>query len=327
MDFRSTSDLARDVWANLHRFPTDIDIVVGIPRSGMLVASMVALARNLPLTDLESFAQERCYPRGTSRLEPDEPARPHGFRHALIIDDSSHTGAAMEEARALLRHQPHGAQQTFAVAYSSPKSCAQIDIVFEELPTPRVFEWNVMHHPVISHACVDIDGVLCLDPSEEENDDSHAYLSFVQQATPLHAPRREIHTLVTNRLEKYRSQTEDWLERHGIRYRRLEMLGLPNQEARRNMRPYAGFKAAIYRGCDARLFIESDRAQAREIARLSGKPVLSLDGPALFSPHRFSPAAMRHQVVSGKLPKRLARRLLGAQLYRWLSARRTSLNA
>jgi uncharacterized HAD superfamily protein/hypoxanthine phosphoribosyltransferase len=326
MQFRSISDLASDVAANLHRLPQDIDIVVGIPRSGMLVASMIALARNLPLTDLESFSAERPFARGTSRLVKGEVATPRNFSHALIVDDSSNTGAAMKLARRQLTHLPFNARQTFAVAYGSAESKGLADIVFAEVKTPRVFEWNVLHHPFISSACVDIDGVLCLDPDHQQNDDGEAYLAFLQQATPLHKPRREIHTLVTNRLEKYRAQTEDWLERNGIVYRRLEMLDLPDQEARRRMRPYAGFKASVYRGCDARLFIESEASQAREIARLSGKPVLSLEGPMMYRPGAFQPSAIRQQLVSGQFVKALARRVLGDQLYRALSARRARLD-
>lgn len=37
---------------NLHRLPRDIDLVVGIPRSGLLAANLLSLAANIPMADL-----------------------------------------------------------------------------------------------------------------------------------------------------------------------------------------------------------------------------------------------------------------------------------
>lgn len=321
MHFKSTADLARDVSANIHLLPLDIDVVVGVPRSGMLVASMIALARNIPLTDIDSFAREKTFERGTTRLTDGEEVLETEFHHALIVDDSSMTGASMEEARDKLRHRPFGARQSFAVAYGHPSSTAELDYVFNNVPSPRVFEWNVLHHPVISRACVDIDGVLCLDPSDDENDDGPAYAGFLEEATPLHRPRQTIHTLVTNRLEKYRRQTEAWLERHGVNYERLFMLDLPDQEARRRMRPYAGFKAEVFRRSETNFFIESELRQARAIARLSGKPVLSLEGPELCYPHPLAPVTLSHNLAPRKLARTIGRKLLGHDLYQRLRAR------
>jgi len=42
-----------------------------------------------------------------------------------------------------------------------------------------VFEWNALHHSNPERFCVDIDGVLCRDPTEAENDDGESYLEFL----------------------------------------------------------------------------------------------------------------------------------------------------
>lgn len=287
----------------------------------MLVASMISLARNIPLTDIDSFAEERAFERGKTRLPDGEEAVPTSIRHALIVDDSSMSGGSLAEARAKLTHQPFGARQSFAVAYGNPSSKAEIDFVFDYVPHPRVFEWNVLHHPVLANSCVDIDGVLCMDPCEAENDDGPAYLEFLERAAPLHRPKLEIHTLVTNRLEKYRPQTEAWLRRHGVQYRRLVMLDLPDQAARRQMRPFGGFKAEVFRRSGASFFIESDAGQARQIARLSGKPVLSIEGPRMHYPHPLAPVTLAHELAPRRLARVFARKLLGDSLYRRLRPR------
>ena len=57
MNYRSVNDLNHCIVANLHRLPRDIDLVVGIPRSGVLAASLIALHLNLPLVDLDGFIE------------------------------------------------------------------------------------------------------------------------------------------------------------------------------------------------------------------------------------------------------------------------------
>ncbi|TIT90581.1 MAG: phosphoribosyltransferase, partial [Mesorhizobium sp.] len=61
----------------------------------------------------------------------------------------------------------------------------ETDIVFEVVPHPRMFQWNFMHHVFLEQCCVDIDGVLCLDPTADENDDGPAYEKFLTEARPL----------------------------------------------------------------------------------------------------------------------------------------------
>ena len=148
---------------------------------------------------------------------------------------------------------------------------------WEECLLPRVFEWNVMHHSVIEKACVDIDGVLCRDPSDAENDDSEQYLHFLRSVPPLVVPTGTINTLVTCRLEKYRHVTEEWLCNAGIHYDKLIMLDLPDGESRRKWKKYGEYKGVVYQRSDAILFIESSVYQAHKIADISTKPVLAID--------------------------------------------------
>jgi uncharacterized HAD superfamily protein/adenine/guanine phosphoribosyltransferase-like PRPP-binding protein len=304
MHFRSITNLYQDVWSSLHRLPHDIDVVVGVPRSGMLPATMIALAGNLPLADLDGFLEGRLLSAGKTRREIDG-AKVKGFVHALIVDDSCRTGASMREARAKLASIRH--KISFAVVYGTHQQTSDVDIVFARVPEPRVFEWNVLHHPIVSRACFDIDGVLCVDPTERQNDDGGAYLDFVLNASPLHRPRRQIAKLVTSRLEKYREPTEAWLARHGIRYAELCMLDLPDAATRRRLGVHASFKAQVYRTSDCALFVESELHQAREIARLSGRPVLSLSGPEMIRPGMMSPRALGQKFGPVKLQAKLSR--------------------
>lgn len=59
---------------------------------------------------------------------------------------------------------------------------------------------------------MDIDGVLCADPTPEENDDGEKYRHFLLNTPPLFIPKVTIGTLVTSRLEKYRPRRKPYPE-------------------------------------------------------------------------------------------------------------------
>jgi orotate phosphoribosyltransferase len=134
-----------------------------------------------------------------------------------------------------------------------------------------------MHCWILEHSCVDIDGVLCRDPTEEENDDGPMYEDFLVNAEPLLIPSAPVGWLVTCRLEKYRDLTEQWLANHGVIYRELIMMDLPSKAARIAAGSHARFKAEVYANTNAKLFIESSAWQAYEIANRTGKPVFCLE--------------------------------------------------
>jgi uncharacterized HAD superfamily protein len=85
-------------------------------------------------------------------------------------------------------------------------------------------------------------------------------------------------------LEKYRGQTEQWLIDHNISYGQLHLIDLPSAAERQRLGTHASHKAKIYKDTNAILFYESDLKQAREIAQLSGKPVLCIADMALYLP-------------------------------------------
>jgi len=318
MQFRSVADLNQDIVANLHRIPTDIDVVVGIPRSGMLPASIIALARNLPMADMHGFVEQRLLGTGSTRSVKRSSISFSKIRHALIVDDSIHTGTSLKEARALLAPLEETMKLTFCAIYAADSVSIGDEVTLVHLPQPRVFEWNLMHHPILNRACVDIDGVLCLDPTHAQNDDGQAYLNFLLEATARPVPTTRIGELVTSRLEKYRPETEAWLKRHNIEYDKLVMLDLPTAEERRRLGAHASFKGQHYRKSSATIFIESELHQAEEIANISGKPVLSIEGAVMCYPG-VSTASILHKIRGNVGPRqralRLARRVIGAKRY------------
>lgn len=282
MHYRSIFDLQTSIAKGIHLMPADLDLIVGVPRSGLLAANMMSLITNLPLADLDGYLEGRLASVGKTKPHARLDTTFADVRKVLILDDSVNVGEAMAKARARVAAAGHGHEVVYAAVYGQRPEHEHVDIVFEVLPQPRVFQWNLMHHNFIERACVDIDGVLCRDPTEHENDDGANYIEFLLNASPLHLSTRTIKTLVTSRLEKYRAETEDWLAQHEVRYETLVMLDLPSKQARQEARAHGSFKADHYRNSDAILFIESELGQAREIAQRSGKPVICLETHTLF---------------------------------------------
>ncbi len=304
MHYRSITDLADLLQHSLHRIPRETDLVVGLPGGGVLAANILCLLANVPMSDLESILAGRSFSVGRTKIEGGPAPQP---QHVVAVAD---TAEGVAEARARL--QAAGIAATLVVVYGDGAEAPGADLVLEPLPEPRIFQWSFMQHPVLERACVDIDGVLCLDPTHAENDDGAAYLEFLTAARPLYRPVRRIGTLVTSRLEKYRAETEGWLAAQGIAYGRLVMLDLPSQAERIRLGAHGSFKAETYRQSDAPLFIESENRQARRIAELSGKPVLCLETHSLVTRETLAraPAAAPAPSALGTA-KSIARGLLG----------------
>ena len=64
MNYRSVADLNRSIVSWLPSLPGDIELIVGVPRSGLLAANLLALHRNLPLTDIDGLLAGRIFESG-----------------------------------------------------------------------------------------------------------------------------------------------------------------------------------------------------------------------------------------------------------------------
>ena len=318
MKYRGLTDLSQLTSRYASSVPRDVELVVGIPRSGMLVASIVALKLNLPLTDLYSFLRNDDLKKGNTRTYKHEQLiKPQDARKILLVDDSVSSGNSMRAACEKVGQAYGGAVVTMA-AFVERRNRDQVDLYFEQVEQPRMFEWNIMHHPFLAQACLDIDGVLCVDPTDEENDDGPGYREFLCKTRPLFIPSVKVAHLVTSRLEKYRPETERWLQEHGVQYGQLHMLDLPSAEERRRLNIHHKFKAQVF-GQEplARLFIESEAYQAQEICRLTGKPVYCIETNQMYTQGELS--NLKADVVrkSHSLKRKVLNRLKGS-MSRWL---------
>lgn len=287
MNYRNVADLNNDIVAWTRLLPRDFELVVGIPRSGLLVANLLALHLGLPLSDVDGLLEGRVFKAGMRCRSAQQDDFLRMRRKVLIVDDTCLTGGSIEKnkrkvAAARLLHEI-----SWAVVYPANR-VADVDYYYNIISWPRCFEWNLMDHGVLENACVDIDGVLCRDPSEDENDDGIKYERFISSVRPEIIPSRKIGYLVTCRLEKYRKLTEEWLSGSGITYKELIMLDMESKEERLKVGPYSAFKAYIYKKTGADLFIESSPNQSAEIAKLSSNYVLCWGNRQMYAPGQIA---------------------------------------
>ncbi len=259
---------------NLNKLPRDIDLIVGIPRSGMLPANLIALYLNKPFTDIDSYVKGHIYSSyGRGRCNSSAE-----IKKVLIMDDSIQFGRAQEETYQKLEkiRTENAPEYLFGVVYSSKDGITKVDFYCEIIERKRVFQWNLFHHrTIIPHSCFDIDGVLC--PNPEIDDDGPEYSAYISNAPVLYKPSVEIDTIVTTRLEKYRGITEEWLNNNGIKYKYLVMLNMPTKEERIKWGKHGLFKGDVYKKSDCILFVESSLHQAKDIVRVSHKPVFCIE--------------------------------------------------
>jgi uncharacterized HAD superfamily protein/hypoxanthine phosphoribosyltransferase len=286
LKFRSFKDLNDLIKSNFGKIPKDIDLIVGVPRSGILPATLLSLYCHKPFISLNELLNGYS-PLGGERIEKNANTI-ESIRNVLVVDDSVNSGKALENCKEQLKNIENNYRFIFCSIYATNGSRNLIDIYFEIIDNPRIFEWNLTRSWIYSNSCVDIDGVLCEDPTEEQNDDGERYRDFILNAVPKYLPKVKIKYLVTSRLEKYRKETELWLFNHHIEFEELIMLDLPTKEKRQELNCHGKFKASVYENkkLSSILFIESSEKQAKEISNLTKLPVFCTDNMEYYEFHK-----------------------------------------
>lgn len=268
---------------NLWKVPSDVDLIVGIPRSGMIPALMLAELLNKRCADLDTFIEGRCMSYGTrgGMMRRGKEGK------VFVIDDCVCSGKSIDKVREQLLPMVGEYDIVYGCVYAeSPKAEEHVDVYFEDISqSDKVYmkEWNILHlfKNRTKASMWDIDGLLCKDPPCDQ--DLAAYESYLPNAIPMIIPTNRVGALVTYRLEKYRGVTEEWLKKQGVEYGELMMFNAPDRDTRNGTISSAKYKANLYRSASwAQMFVESDRKQAEKIYQLSGKPVFCYENGKLY---------------------------------------------
>lgn len=248
------------------KLPRDISAVYAVPRSGAIPAYIIASYFGVPM----GFA-------GTNLMAGDRVSKQNKTGPVLLIDDSLDSGRSMKRSIELMENKNY----LTAVIYAKETNKNLVDFYVELVDSPRIFEWNLFDCGFTEKIIFDIDGVLCLDPPMIDHDDIK-YQTYIHNATPYLIPQRKVYALCTSRLERWRGITDEWLQKYNITYKELIMHPAKKAEERRKLKNGNILKAEYYVQSTARLFVESHDTHAKEIAKLSKKPVISTQSMNLF---------------------------------------------
>ena len=280
MNFISLDQFYKDIVTWERQLPY-FDAVCGVPRSGLLPASIIALRRNIRLVDLDSLLRDPSAAIQNAPIRQSNPIIRYNKRSGnklLVVDDSASNQTTTISAIREALKDCKDLEISYAAVYRA-SSASTVDHYFKEVPLPRMFGWNWFRHWELQFALLDIDGVLCEDwkLKQEQNEDP-TYIDHLVNVKPLYIPDVPVLGLVTSRLSRYRELTETWLKKNQVMYKKLHMHPATTPEERRKMNDHAQRKADVYlRTPEAPLFVESDIRQAQRIFELAKKPVLCID--------------------------------------------------
>jgi len=263
------------IWTNewLKSLPGDYDVIVGIPRSGLLIASIIALKLAKPLTTPELFIKEVIW--ASKKIQTGKK-----IRKVLLVDDTISSGKSMQKATQLLLSHCKEINLNKAALIIADKSKSLVDNYYEIIPEPRIFEWNMMHSKK-GKTCFDMDGVLCENCPPGFDADEEKYTAWIDSAKPYLIPSYEIDAIISNRLEKYRTLTEKWLTRNRVKYKELILWDLQSKEERKNQ--YGKHKIDILLSIKPDIYFESSLNESEQIWKSTKIPTICIDEMIMFS--------------------------------------------
>lgn len=275
----STKQLVADSLSLASAVPANCSGIVGIARSGLAPATILAMHLQLPLYELSIYnGVDFKLIKGGVRISDHRKCDGPLF----VVDDTVHEGSCITLAKEIMYNK----DSIFSAVYVRPDRKHLVDYYIKEIPSPHFMEWNIFNSHFVQGIefddayrggiAFDFDGVLCHDPPPYA--DRSPTLDWLINAKPTcWLPRRgRIPLILTLRLENWRQESEKWLRRHGILFDKMEMVNLPSAEARDEQYPniVVEHKAKIFSKSDCFMMVESDPYQARLIHEYSRKPVL-----------------------------------------------------
>lgn len=283
--FITVNELVNDTLKWCKTLVPDFDVVVAIPRSGMIVGSIIATKFGLPLSSPDIFMHGGDMKYWWSP-KPEVKDYKVPIKKILLVDDvlsrnASDKGTMGKTYKMLHEKYPSLKIVTTAV-YITENLVDEINLYHKVIGRcPHRLEWNICHASYLRPVAWDMDGVICENCPTGVDEDEGKYLKWLIEAKPYLIPKYSIYYIITSRLEKYRPQTGQWLREHSVKYTELIMWNLPNKSCRTN---HAEWKASVLEKLDPTPFryYESEYAFAKEIHERTGMPVLCIETMELF---------------------------------------------
>ena len=263
----------------------NISGVLGVPRSGMLPASICALWLNVPIYvvnkegSLDIMSNVSSF--GGSRMERFKERE----GSILLIDDTLSTGRAMNNVLSNIKSDENILKCS---VYVRPEIKDEVDVYGLALHHPYLLEWCFFNTSHMNISLLDFDGIFSPDVPVDIANDEEKYTEYITNVEPLYHRLPTLFQckgIVTARLEKYRDITEAWLNKHNVKYGQLHMYPTEKEQARNanHIEEISTFKAEIYSRIPAKIFVESNQREAVLINKKSEKFVVCPDAERVYT--------------------------------------------
>lgn len=196
----SSSQLMKDALTLSSKLPSNISCIIGIARSGLCVATMIAMLRHLPLQVFRQSSYDLVDGGNGWRLQ----GNISGDGPPVVIDDTCMTGNSFKYVMPVVKRTYPNALS--AAVYVNPAARVKPNIWAVDLPWPHILEWNVFNSILSPNLSTEIDGVLLERTSPK-------YLSK-KTTVPL---------IVTSRSEAVREETNQCLSQNGLHVKEMVM--------------------------------------------------------------------------------------------------------
>ena len=296
MYYISLEDLNNDIRNNFYKIrlyegKKPFCGVLGVPRSGMIPASIIAEMLNVGLASVNEFVENQLgsFDNHGGRLL--NSVKPSKRKKLLVVEDTCYNGYSLERTKKLLEPLSYKYEFVFMCVYLEGTLKVMTpdfflrdirEIALKTETKTALYEWNIMHN--IQGACIyDVDGVIFLNPPKGLS--HREYVNYIKNPVPLYIPStsRKL-TFCTYRLIKYYDITFSSLLKNGIKPKKLYMFESDSYAERKKTPSYI-YKSHVYSELEPekRLFIESNDTQAKLIYETTKKPVYCLTSNKMYS--------------------------------------------
>ena len=291
INYISYNQMFDDIRNNLGRLPR-ADLVLSIPRSGLVPAAVITKFLNVNTMTINKFCDivensediQEALHKELVKSDFSVVFQAKEIKNILVVDDTVYSGRQIEK----WSERVHGDcfkefDIIFLTIYKEWNVSGDIFLVDlfpvtkDSIIKSSLYEWTIWNRrDLMPYIAFDLDGVFCVDPPDDH--DTEAYENYLQHPIPLYTPvlnKGYSTNVITYRIEKYRDVTSKFLANRGIECT-LYMVGCDTREERNSTCNPAVYKTAVLKTLNVVLYVESNDWEAQAIHQLWGKPVLCI---------------------------------------------------
>ncbi|MFT8438263.1 MAG: phosphoribosyltransferase [Oenococcus sp.] len=209
--YRTIDDLNNLIKENLARLQSyNFDLIVGLPRRGMIPATLIGLFLNKPVVSFNELNANMASEKIGYRLQEESAKFPKSYSNILLVDDSTDEGTVFEQAAAKLDDATAKKVTTLSV-YATEKGGHRVDLHLETLEEPKLYEWNILHKKAaLADAAMRFEGIIATN-------------ALTGEWIPVTLPSYPIKVIYSGLREKHCDKLESFLNRHGVHFDELKM--------------------------------------------------------------------------------------------------------